>query len=66
MYKILSELIYRWENDLANWIEIGLIAIWDGQKVKFSPLELPYKLWFRKGAAPCAHLWFDGLRPRYA
>ena len=61
VYKILSELIYRWENDLANWIEIGLIAIWDGPEVRFSPLELPDKLWFSRGAAPvlcliCHHL----------
>jgi hypothetical protein len=35
VYEILNELFYRWNSNLATWIELGLVTIWDAPKISF-------------------------------
>lgn len=52
VYEILDELFYRWNRNLATWIELGLIAIWDGPEISFDPMLEPESEQFWEDAAP--------------
>ena len=45
LYKILTEVIYRWKGDLNQWIELGLIAIWDAPVNKLDLEKIPSWHW---------------------
>lgn len=52
VYKILNELFYRRNGNLASWIELGLVAVWDGPEVDFDPTMAPGREQFWEDAAP--------------
>jgi hypothetical protein len=52
VYEILNELFYRWNSNLATWIELGLVAVWDAPKISFDPMWGRSFEPFREDAAP--------------
>jgi len=52
VYEILDELFYRWNSDLRTWVDLGLIAVWDGPKVYFDHMTAPSSEGFWEDSAP--------------
>lgn len=52
VYEILNELFYRWNSNLATWIELGLVTVWDAPKISFDPMWGRTHEHFWEDAAP--------------